>query len=366
MTAKRTMWTEALIRDISEGLVSRYELKKANSCAYRRARKIPGLLEELFGEPLTKPWTVADIEALTDVYPTRNALYAGNSGAYRAARQMGLIHLFPRTLMKWDEESVRVAAGECNTIIELQEVFYGAWKWAWKAGILRELFPEALTEWSEEAIIAECGKYKSRAEFAEGSSGAYKSALRRGLVGVIDELLPSTKRSWASEADVREEASKYTTKVAFMRGTPGAYTAATRAGILNDLGFDQGLYGYKSHLPGYVYIADIRLLDNTDGILIGITGKKNGKRYRAVDMEHISNGTLYRYQNGEDALRIEGVLKRLYLDRRVRSGQCPLSEKLGTSGEVLTGIPRSLVETSLLNEGPNYEWSEPWGVTHNS
>ena len=308
-------------------------------------------------------WNIESIRTHAKQFASRVEFQRGAPGCFKAAKRLEIVDdVFPLTVTSWDKEKVFAAAACCETRSEFSKRFSGAYSFARLNGMLDELHAvENKTWWTEDLVREEALKYDSKLEFGKFCVGAYEYALREGF---INELFEDKYRWWKTEEAIRDEASKYSTKSEFIKGCPGAYKAARRFGILDDLGFTPGAYGYDSSTLGYLYIADIRLTDSSDGVLIGIANRSPFKRYRVSEQEHISNGNFYVFANGSHALSIEGALKRHYISKSITREQCPLKDKLGTSGEILTGVQRSLVEITLLDTmrdfSFDYEWSEEW------
>ena len=354
----RTAWTEQRIRELASTCSSRFEFKRASQSAYNAARKIHGLLDEYFGYT-QKQWDEESIRALAGKYKNRTALAASEDvGALDAARRLGIIdEVFPLHAARWDIKRVTDVANQCSSRTEFQHRFPGAYGWAAKNNLLDTFHVSQLVPWTERALVEESLKYDSKSAFRSDNGGAYNAALKMGL---IDTLFQDKYTYWDSEELIRAEASKYTYKVDFMRGAFGAYRAATRLGILNTLGFKAGRYGYDSSKPGYIYICDLRLTDSNDGVMFGVTNQGSRNMYHPADKKHISNLSAYLFLNGVEALATETELKRQFLANKINSLQSPLSTKLGTSGEIVTGVQRSIVELALLNINSKFYDIERW------
>jgi hypothetical protein len=308
-------------------------------------------------------WGVGSITEHARKFSSRAEFARSAPGCFKASKRLGVIDdLFPLTLTIWNRQKVVEAASVCKTRFEFSERFRGAYNYAKLNGMLDELHEvKDRTWWTESSVREESLKYSGKREFNSGSPGAYEYASREGF---LNELYDDKYRWWKTEESVRGEAVKYGTKSEFRAGNFSAYQAALRLGIINDLGFTSGKYGYNSSKLGYLYIANIRLRDSNDGVLIGIANRSPAKRYNINEQRSISSGHVYVFSNGSDALAVEGSLKRRYINKSISRDQCPLREKLGTSGEVLTGIQRELVEIALLDAmrelGFDYDWMEDW------
>ena len=354
----RTRWTEERVRGMAETCSSRYEFKRASQSAYNAARKIPGLLDDYFGYQITY-WDEEALRALPSRYKNRSELEKSeDSGALAALKRLGLAdELFPIEATIWNKHKVLVEALKYETRTEFMYGTPGAYGWAARNNMLDDLHTSKVIPWTVQALTDEAQKYDSKRSFHLGNGGAYNAALRMGL---IDTLFDNRFNSWHTEDLIRAEAVKYQCKVEFMRGAIGAYNAARRLGILNTLGFKPGRYGYDSSKPGYIYVCDLRLTDSNDGVMFGVTNQTSRERYHRADRAHISNFTAYLFLNGLDALAIETELKRRFSDKKITSNQSPLLTKKGTSGEIVTGVQRSLVELEMLGINSKFDGFEHW------
>jgi len=171
--------------------------------------------------------------------------------------------------VKWTEDAIRTEAAKYDSKVAFYRGTRGAYRVAYKRGLLDELFGENLHQhWTEEAIRAEAAKYDSKVAFQRGSGGAYQTALSR-FPGLIDELFGENVR-WTEEK-IRTEAPKYDSKIAFQRGSGSAYKAARKRfpGLLDEL--------FNNH---YRYTdADVFYIWKVKGkpvVKIGITSKRVG------------------------------------------------------------------------------------------
>lgn len=308
-------------------------------------------------------WGIDTVKEHARNFASRAEFCRKAPGCFKAARRLEILdELFPLTLTSWDRQKVIDAASTCKTRFEFSEKFRGAYSYARLNGLLDDLHvTKDRTWWTDDSVREESLKCSSKREFHLLNPGAYEYALRCGL---LNDLFNDKYCWWKTEESVRSEAAKYSTKSEFKVGSYGAYMAALRFKIINDLGFAPGKYGYDSSKSSYMYIANIKLLDSNDGVLIGISNRCPTKRYTNRERYHIDSGHAYAFSNGTDALAIEKALKHMYLNNSITSDQCPLKDKLGTSGEVLVGVQRELVEISLLDAmvvlRVDYDWIEDW------
>lgn len=345
----RQPWTEDRIRDLASTVDGLRPFREASLSAYTAARRVPGLIESLFGKESFR-WSKESLIAEAGKYETRIEFQRGAIGAFKAAVRLGVIDsLFSYALdmSVWDETRVRSVALHCKTRSDLQRTYPSAYRYARTNKLLDTLYPESAKQfWDHDSVAEEALKYAGKADFGNGCVGAYEYALRHGM---LDTLFDDKYQCWKTEDAVRAEAAKYRTKSEFRKGCTSAYGAASRMGILNHLGFKSGRYGYDSTKVGNIYVASIRLADSTDGVLFGITNRHPSKRYTLWEQEFMFDRRVYTTLNGLDAVKIETTLKRLFVDRKIESVQCPLAAKLGTSGEIIKGVSRSLVEIAMLD-----------------
>lgn len=83
-------WTEEMIRTEAKKYSSKTELKKKNGGAYTAARKIPGLLDDIFGKSEKKEngyWTKETLREEAMKYSSRWEFGKNNGSAYQAARK---------------------------------------------------------------------------------------------------------------------------------------------------------------------------------------------------------------------------------------------------------------------------------------
>src|SRR5574340_76271 len=154
LMAKR--WTEERIRQIAPNYTSRTDLSKNVRGAYRFASKIPGLLDELYGNQKFV-WTEDQLRVEASKYATRSEFQRGSGGAH-----MACVIRFPH--------------------------------------ILSSMFERQVQDWkTERAVRLEVSKYSTRSELQACNSGCYKSAIL-----VVDRL--SAARFRADRQNGRDSA----------------------------------------------------------------------------------------------------------------------------------------------------------------
>lgn len=361
----RTRWTEAKIRQIAPRFSSRTEMSQQAKGAYRFASKVPGLLDELFGNQKFV-WTEESIIREAQMYQSKSEFQRGSGGAYVAciSRFPGLIDsLFNNKIRYWkDEESVRSEASKYTSRVEFRKGCPGAYKStvAKFPHLMDELFgPKKVTVWTLPRLITEAKEYSSRKEFQRTSGGAYIAFNR--FPGELDKLFPMKYRYWGNEKDIREEASKYHTKAEFIYGCVSAYGAALDMGIIDDLGFESSKFGFDSNAPTHLYVASLELMDGTQSTIFGITNRTPKQRYKLKERSLMRECITYRFPRGSDALKLETLLRREFKEFSAEDGQSPLLFKKGTAGEILRNVPLEFV-TEMLKEyaGETLPPPEPW------
>lgn len=360
----RVCWTDEKIRALAPEVKTRTGLSKTHGGAYRYAQGVPGLLDALFGNQKFV-WTEKTLREEASKYKTKSEFHKGSGGAYFAclSRFPGLVDdLFGNLIRFWkDEGSVRLEAAKYGSRSDFRYGSPGASKAAVSKfpHILDELFGDKLvTVWSLEKLKLEATKFSSRVEFKGGAGGAYNALLR--FHGELDKIFPLKYRYWSNEADIRAEASKYRTKSEFVYGCVSAYGAALDLGIIDDLGFEPGESGFDTQAPTYLYLTSLALTDGGAGVLFGITNRTPKVRYTLLERAFMGEGSAYLFQKGADALRIETSLRREFLEFAAIRGQSPLRDKLGTAGEILSGVPLEFVMEALSTYCTELPPREPW------
>lgn len=321
-------------------------MAKGSRGAYRFASKIPGLLDELYGNQKFV-WTEEMLRVEAAKYESLSDFQKGSGGAYVTCikRFPNLLpSIFERQIQDWKTESaVRLEMAKHATRSELQSKCSGCYKSvvAKFPHLLDEFYGPALVRRIDsETCLAEARLCSSRGEFADRYVGSYQYALRHGID--LDSLFPKRYVYW-DEAMVRAEARKYRTRSEFYRGCISGYGFAWTNDLLDDLGFEDADFGFKSGSPAYLYIADITLVDRTDGTLFGITNNHPNYRYRKYEHQHLSNHTAFLFSTGSTAREVETAIKREFCSHKVVYGLSPLRDKSGTSGEILRGVDQSQI-----------------------
>ena len=357
-------WTVEKIRAMAPAFSTRTDLAKKHGGAYRFARSIPGLLDELFGNQRFV-WDKEGLIKEASKYDTKAEFKRGSGGAYTTcmAKFPGLIDdLFDNQIRYWKDESVVAAeARKYGTRTEFRKGSIGAYKSALSKfpHLLEQIFGKPLVKpWKLEDLILEAKKYESRAEFRINASGACMSFFK--FPGELDKIFPLKYRYWGNEDDIREEASKYKTKAEFISGRFGAYKAALELGIIDDLGFAPGNSGFDTTAPAYIYLAELTLKDGKDGVLFGITNRTPKGRYTRAERSFMKSLRAFMFDVGSDALKIETMLRREFIAFAVGEGQSPLLFKKGTAGEIVQDVSVDTVLERLASTCAHLPEMEEW------
>ena len=357
-------WTVEKIRVMAPGFATRTDLAKKHGGAYRFARSVPGLLDELFGNQKFV-WDKDGLVREASKYDTKSAFKRNSGGAYATcmARFPGLIDdLFDNQISYWkDESAVAAEARKYKTRSGFQKGCSGGYKSALSKfpHLLEQIFGAPLVKpWTLEALILEAKKYSSRAEFKTKACGACLSFLK--FPGELDKIFPLKYRYWGNEDDIRKEASKYKTKAEFVSGCVSAYGAALELGIIDDLGFSPGNSGFDTTAPAYIYLAELTLKDGKDAVLFGITNRTPKGRYTKAERSFMRSLRAFMFDVGSDALKIETMLRREFIAFAVGEGQSPLLFKKGTAGEIVQDISVDAVLERLMSAHANLPEMEEW------
>ena len=110
----------------------------------------------------------------------------------------------------------------------------------WCAKCVREDWLKKNRKWDEKTLRKEAVKYKTRGQFEQGSHGAYKAAWRMGVLDLLFEdhrnkgYENTPPGSW-TKSRVTEIAKKYKTRSEFMKKAGPAYSVAHKNGWLDDV-----------------------------------------------------------------------------------------------------------------------------------
>lgn len=163
------------------------------------------------------------------------------------------------------------------------------------------------------------------------------------------------------EALIRQEAKKYPHRTAFASHDTECYKAALRLGIMEDLGFPPPRYGFNAAAPAYFYFAVVKLTPVGVGAMFGISGRHPWGRWRPAQMELMSDRSVYYFQDGGFAKRVEKKLKQSFIQFAVKRGQSPkILDKPGTGGEILVGVSLATLIVTLKELCPDLPAPTIW------
>jgi very-short-patch-repair endonuclease len=215
-------WTFELIHKEALKFKTRCDFKRGNCSAYQAAQKLKILDEVCSHMPKMSmrkgvdhhafKWTPNSLHKKAKMYTTRSSFHKGSSGAYDAARDLGILdqicaHMPKRVDLSGEnnpsyrrtKEDVIHKSLEFKTKAQFHKKASGYYKAAKRMGILHELFPEdgrvaypARLIWTEKTLPSEALLYNERIAFAKGSPGAYDAAL---TLGIMDDLCTHMRKS---------------------------------------------------------------------------------------------------------------------------------------------------------------------------
>lgn len=303
-------------------------------------------------------WTKDRILAVANEVTSRKELRDRYPGAYSAALRLDgvLDNLFPKNTRHWTLDMIITEARQFSSSVEFSKGNLAAHSAARKAGVLHQLFPNTRKGWTRDDVIAEASKYSSRDSFCKGNHAAYAYALRNKM---LPDLFKHKYTQWTNEM-LESEARKYRSKEEFYTKNRSAHSLSVRRGLLNNMGFTSGASGFKSEIPGCLYVAEIALPSGETGVILGITNRGPNKRYRKKEQSIMGTKIQYKFNVGGDALKAETFLKRTFRTSSLKLGESPLQFKSGTSGEILVGVPLESVITTLIGNFTDTPTPEPW------
>ena len=204
---------------------------------------------------MRKKWTLEKLYREVKKYKTRSKFQKGSSGAYDAARRLGILNQICKHIpkytganwnIKWTYKNLCKEALKYKTRSKFQKGSSGAYDAAHKKNILDSICKhmiEVRHKWTDEELRQEALKYKTRNVFAKTSTCAYQLCQQRGLLDKVCSHMPkhvdkSGKNNrnfkWTKEK-LQIEALKYKTRNDFFKNSSGAYDSAINMGILNEI-----------------------------------------------------------------------------------------------------------------------------------
>ena len=215
--------------------------------------------------------------------------------------------------------------------------------------------------WTLEDYKNEARQYPSKLKLRLSAPAVY-NALRK-FPGELETLFPPIVAPIRviNEASVREAAMKYRSRGEFADHDMRMHSAAVSLGIMESLGFPplQGAYSQSTKMS--LYMADIILVTGEPGVVFGITTRHPSARYPVSEAGLMSNKVFYRFEAGKGAADAEKHLRCVFSEAAIKSGESPLRDKSGTTGEILSGVPLSTLLSELSRHcGPSLPPCEIW------
>ncbi len=152
-----------------------------------------GLIEELTRIAFTErvKWTKKSIEKVASEYDKKRDFLVGNTPAYVAAENMGIL-----------------------------------------ASVTKHMGVNPNFIWNKETLAAEAAKYETKADFDRGSRSAYVTAHKQGIMDEITQHMKKGSRFTTKEA--AEEAKKYASRLDFFKSSQSAYQVLVKAKMIDE------------------------------------------------------------------------------------------------------------------------------------
>lgn len=135
--------------------------------------------------------------------------------------------------VKWNKETAHKEALRFDTKEAFRRGCCGAYKWAWRQGVLEELCGHMNPQfrWTYDLVSEEAKKFSSRGEFHKGNPSAAQWATRHKI---MDDLLPHKLTFW-NLSSVNEKAENYETREDFRKHAAGAAQWAIKNGYWDEV-----------------------------------------------------------------------------------------------------------------------------------
>jgi len=193
-------------------------------------------------------WTLEKLKEAAASYPSRSAFKKGNSAAYQACQNMGVLDIccshmkvLYRPKGYWTLEKLKDTAAQYSSRITFQKGNSAAYKACQVAGLLdiccshMEYLQRPNGYWNLEKLEKIATQYPSRSAFMKESSAAYTACQKMGVLDIVCKnmkRLRKPKGYWTLPI-LKEEASKYNSRKEFRKNNLAAYTACKRRGLLD-------------------------------------------------------------------------------------------------------------------------------------
>lgn len=184
--------------DMAQKYAGRMELTHADR-ELREVLELRGLWETALPRR-RKKWNADSIKAEAQKYPTSIELSRNNFSAYQWAIKFNMIDdLYPNDAKsdgrarKWTRESINEVARRCKTRTEFHAQYSGAYAAARTMGILEEVCKHMQTAGRKRSpsgmtnaeLIQAAKRFNSPNEFLRGNRNAYTQVVRRGIYAKI-------------------------------------------------------------------------------------------------------------------------------------------------------------------------------------
>jgi very-short-patch-repair endonuclease len=187
----------------------------------------------------TKKWSFKNLNTEAKKYSTRTEFFEHSSGAYQAARNMGILDsICTHMIIKhysWPLDALKNEAKKYTSRGEFQKNSFNAYQIALKREMLDVICNHMdlkRREWTNLQLHQEALKYGTRKDFENYSRKAYDLALKRNMMDLIcGHMIRLIRTDW-TDADLYAEALKYNTRSEFKNSSPSAYRAGKRKNIL--------------------------------------------------------------------------------------------------------------------------------------
>lgn len=158
---------------------------------YKNKRMMLAAKYKLSNNNTRKYWTKDKILKECKKYTSITEFIDNSSGAYDAARNMGIMNEIKEILIPkityWTDEMLANEASIFNKRVEFQRKSTKAYNVAWKRGILDKICShmDKRIQWTYEMLAEEASKYDNKSDFYKKSKKAYNVAYKRGILQEI-------------------------------------------------------------------------------------------------------------------------------------------------------------------------------------
>lgn len=196
-----------------------------------------------------KIYTYDDIDKEASKYHIKNEFILNSESHYKAALRMGILdevcsHMPKNASVgkvphnkKWTKKTIGLETLKYQTIKEFQEESNGAYKAAWRMGILDEVCSHmeiSGRKKNKKEIAREALKYDNKRDFQKNSSAYYQAAWK---IGILDEVCSHMRivRNKRTKESITITALKYDSRGQFQKYDGSSYVIAQRMNILDEI-----------------------------------------------------------------------------------------------------------------------------------